>query len=136
MEEQLWHIDYQTKALQDFRARIQSLWNDEASREINMRYLNPHEDDSLKIVVSFKSQYQKLQDTEQKLFSATEHAATIEQLSSEFAQLIDYVDEDIHIAQQLGEQYKSQIANANALVSDIQKLIAEAKANCEGVANE
>src|SRR5688572_14612448 len=124
MEEQLWYIDQQTKALQEFRNAIRNLWDDEASRDLNMRYLNPHQDDSGYMVDGFRQQYKKLLETDTLMDSAVEHAEIAETLSEAIAELIVFVDEDIQTAYQYSEQYKEHIAQAQSLLPEIEDLIA------------
>ena len=50
MEEIIWFIQQCSRELQNFRSDIRSSWEDEASKELNSRYLNPHEDDNQEMI--------------------------------------------------------------------------------------
>jgi hypothetical protein len=132
-EDELWYLAQQSRVLQDFRLQIRTLWEDEAARDINMRYLSPHQDDNARMIESFQLQRQNLLYTEEKIALSEEHADEAEKYSTEVNLLIEYVDEDIHVAYQFNEQYKGHIAVANSLIPEVEELIESANCACEGV---
>src|SRR4051794_7183658 len=42
LENDLWLLEQQSRALQECRRDLAWVWNDEAARELNRRYLDPH----------------------------------------------------------------------------------------------
>jgi hypothetical protein len=47
--EELWRLGQQSRVLQEFRANTRRVWNDQAAKDINGKYLEPHKDESSKM---------------------------------------------------------------------------------------
>jgi hypothetical protein len=85
------------------------------------------------MIESLQLQRQSLLYTEEKIMLSKEHADEVENYSGEVNQLIEFVDEDIHVAHQFDELYKGHIAVANSLIPEVDELIESANCACEGV---
>jgi len=133
MEEILWYTKQQSRTLHEFRQEIQGLWDDSAARDINMRYLNPHQDDDNKMVDGFQGQYDALEKAKVKLNSANEHALQAEKLSQEIFELLEATQQDVDTAYHFEEQYKEHHFITRTLLAQIAQSIALANSVCEGV---
>lgn len=133
MEDELWYMKHCSQELQEFRAFIDSFWTDEASKDINLRYLNPHQDDDRKMNVSLSQQDQALREAEKNLETASEHAQAAGELSLQALQQMEYTEEDIQVAYEHHEQFRSNNSLAVSLLPKITKLVNQANAACEGV---
>jgi len=136
MEDEIWYMKQQSRVLQEFRREIQGFWDDEAAREMNVRYLNPHEDDDTQMTTGLDGQQNALQEAQVKLTSASEHALRAEKLSVEVLEQLELAEQDVSIAYQFYEQYRDYHSHARSFLPEIEKLIAEANSVCRGVAKE
>lgn len=136
MEDEIWYMKQQSRVLQEFRRDVQGFWDDEAAREMNVRYLNPHEDDDKQMITGLDGQQNALQEAQVKLASASEHALRAEKLSVEMLEQLEYADQDVSIAYQFYEQYQDYHSHARSFLPEIEKLITEANSVCRGVAKE
>lgn len=133
MEDALWYMQQQSRVLQEFRKGIQRLWNDEASRTVNTKYLNPHEADDGIMLAEMQSQSQNLQEAKAKLQSADQHALEANRLSSEVGEYLTYCQQEVHTAYQYYEQYRDHHSRARTLLPQIEDAIDKANSVCRGV---
>jgi hypothetical protein len=136
MEEILWYTKQQSRLLQEFRQEIQGFWDDEAARDINMRYLNPHQDDDKGMMDGFQGQSNALEEAKVKLSSANEHALQATKLSQEVAELLESTQQEVDIAHQFEEQYQEHHSIARSLLPQIAQSITLANSVCDGVATQ
>jgi hypothetical protein len=134
MEEQLWYAQQQSRVLREFRENIQGLWNDEASRELNTRYLNPHEEDDKQMLGHLQSQLTSLNLSSNSLVAAQQNALKAEKLSLECVETLKLAEEDSATAEQFYEQHRNYLVSAQGRFSEIERLIAQANHACNGVA--
>lgn len=59
-DDEIWRMGQVFRQLQEYRKDIRRQWDDAASRKINSRYLNPHEEDTQKMIKDLIDQKQKL----------------------------------------------------------------------------
>ena len=136
MEETLSQFRHQSRALQDLRQRIAPHWNDEASRRINMSYLNPHQSDDENMLVSLSEEHKSLTVATSNLDVASANALDIERLSQELADLLGYSREDLNTATQILEEHREHLSMAKAMFPEIEKAISEANSICSGIPKE
>ncbi|MBZ0291581.1 MAG: hypothetical protein K8L99_03345 [Anaerolineae bacterium] len=132
MEEELWQIQRQSHRLQEFRIEIQGLWDDDAARHINLAMLNPHQDDDADMVKAFGDQHNNLNECEHHRELAVENADTASELSREFNEIIERVDEDIEVAIQFEQQYHSFRSESQRILAEVDPLISQAKEAIQG----
>lgn len=133
MEEELWYMQQQSRVVQEFRRDIERLWNDEASRAINTRFLNPHEADDKLMLAQMSSQHENLKEADAKLQTADQHAQEANRLSLEAAEFLQYSQQEVDTAYQYYEQYRDHHSAARELLPQIQEAINKANSVCQGV---
>lgn len=136
MEEELWRIQRQSQALQEFRHEIQPLWADEAEREFNIRFFLPHENDDKQMIERLGRYFNLGQEIDQRLNSANQCRLRIEMLSLELTECLDAIDQDVNTAYQLQEQYLEYVSLVGATLPQVANLIAQANNSCQGVPTE
>lgn len=133
MDDELWYLQKQSQRLQEFRREIQAKWADEAARELNLRFLNPHETDSASLVGNLIQQDAGLSKAATKLNAAQALSLEIEKLSATVIKQLDYCKQDIAMFHQVHEQYREYHSGARALFPTIEELIDRANSICKGV---
>ncbi|HKQ09099.1 MAG TPA: hypothetical protein VJ464_28510 [Blastocatellia bacterium] len=95
MEEALWSLAQQSRVLQDLRKDNRSVWNDEAAREINSRYLDPHEIDSQQMLAALGQQQNSLDLIDAKLKEAQADAQQADAYARVVIDKLKFVEQDI-----------------------------------------
>lgn len=101
----LWRSQQQSRTLQEFRKEIRFSWNDHAAKELNSRYLYPHEEEDLRLLEALGQQVRVLEEANEKLVKIREHVRTANQLSTKIADILQDVELDIEIAYQHYDQH-------------------------------
>lgn len=130
--EELWKIQQQSQALQEFRHEIQPLWADEAEREFNVRFFLPHENDDKQMLEQLNKYFELGHEIGQMLDSANQHRLRIEKLSFELTECLDSIEQDVNTGYQLQEQYREYVSLVEALIPQVADLIMQANASCQG----
>jgi hypothetical protein len=136
VDDELWHLEQQSNRLQAFRQEIQAKWADEAARELNLRYLNPHEQDGASLVANLVQQFDRLGEAATKFDAAEALSLDVETMSATISSQIEYCKQDITVFHQLYEQYREYGSGARALFPTIEELINRANTLCKGVPTE
>lgn len=136
MENELWRVKQQSRILQEFRGEIDPFWNDEAAKEMNLRYLNPHQDSDQRMLVNLREQNNNLNEAEFKLNSASKHGIQAERLSQLVAEQVEYTEQEMAVSLQFFEQYQEYLSITESLFPEIEDLIAQANSVCKGVPKE
>jgi hypothetical protein len=130
LEETLWPLSQQSRALQELRRDIRHVWNDEAAREINSRYLNPHESDDGRMQTALNKQKDLLEQAGQKLESTREFAQLIEECAAVVTEKLRFVEQDMDNAYSNYDLYVQYNSDARAKFPLVQELISHANAAC------
>lgn len=77
----LWLIKRLTYELQEYRQMYHGRWSDDASRTINNRFLDPHEEDSSQMLDNLQSHIQDLNEIDQYIDSLNDQVEKIRALS-------------------------------------------------------
>ncbi|MBA3531140.1 MAG: hypothetical protein H0T73_04375 [Ardenticatenales bacterium] len=133
MADELWYIEQQSRVLQEFRGQVSTHWDDEASREINLRYLDPHHLDDAKMLAALRQQHTALDEGEHKLGVVRDIALTIEEVSVAIEEYLESCKQEVRICYQLLEQYREYHSGAQSLFPKIEALINQANSVCKGV---
>lgn len=130
MDEILWFLGKRSQTLQHFRADIRGTWDDEAAKDLNLRYLNPHEEDNQQMLASLQYQQGQIHRTQTELEAAHQHSIKAEYHSQQVQQSLRHqVQESQQAYHCLGvatESYK----NAQASLPAIEHLMHKANAAC------
>ncbi len=126
MIEELWSLAQQSRILQAFRQEIQGVWNDEAARELNARYLNQHQDDDDRMRRSLDGQQRALQDMDLQLANAAELAVEATKLAEQVRALLHVVDQDVRTAYAQHELAARSVNAAKTQFPVIEQLLGQA----------
>jgi hypothetical protein len=88
IRDELWQLEQRSRELQGTRDEARAVWDDQSSRTINDRYLNPHK-------VFSETLLEALKDQQAALAEAHSHTVEIEKAHIQFNQLVIEVTEDI-----------------------------------------
>lgn len=130
MEDELWSFTQQSRSLQDLRSDIRAVWDDEAARQLNGRFLEPHRADDDEIRRSLRDQRDTLTRMEASLGIANQACITADDRATEVREALDYVQKEITDAGRaydLGVAYES---DAKARLPMVQACIDRANAAC------
>ncbi|WP_045442658.1 hypothetical protein [Picosynechococcus sp. NKBG042902] len=131
LEESLWKLKQRSRELQDYRRRIQKIWQDDAATQLNQRYFSPHEKDSQEFLAALSRQLFMLNTTDEKLQSAKQWIQEANQLSAQIEVLIDAAKQDIARFYSEYGVFQEQNAAAKSELSLIDQLIAQANSCCD-----
>ena len=131
LDEAYWSATQQARVLQELRRDVRLVWEDEAAREINSRYLNPHEADDLSLREQIKEQVETLKQAEQKFEVAEDLSRQAEEFSKTVAERNQFARQDLDNAYGSYDVFVQYDADARAKFPAIQQLINRANAACE-----
>lgn len=98
MEDMLWSMTQESRVLKELRQEIGGVWNDDASRELNSRYLDPHENEDSRMLVDLNKQKNALDESDAKLVSAETQGRYAEEYGSLVAESLKASKQDIQSA--------------------------------------
>jgi hypothetical protein len=130
LEEVLWSMSQQSRALQDLRKDIGRVWDDEAAREINSRFLNPHEQDDGRMRREMDEQGKLLERAGRELESATDFARQVDECAAAVAERLRFAEQDMDSAYSSYDLYVHYNAEAASKFPAVQELIRRANAAC------
>jgi len=133
MEDELWNTHHQSRVLQELRQRIAPQWDDEAARDLNLRYLNPHAEEDGQMLEEFRHQIQALGACDQSMYVVGEHVLAVERLSVEILEQLGQSEQELMTHYQYIEHHAEAVELARTLFGDVKSRIAEASAICKGV---
>lgn len=70
MEDDLWSMTQVSRVLQDLRADIRSVWEDDTSRDLTRRYFDPHHDGDRRMLEGLNDQKAAIDESSVSLDSA------------------------------------------------------------------
>lgn len=130
MEELLWRMRRRSQDLQELRDSIQILWDDDAAREINGRYLNPHQDDAKRISLALNTQHEALEHSQLSVHDADRRQARAKELSLVIQQSLALAVHETRQALVNYDQSLHHAALARELVPQIYQYIQAANTSC------
>jgi uncharacterized membrane protein YgaE (UPF0421/DUF939 family) len=122
----IWRMSQISRELQEYRKAIQFQWDDEASRELNTRYSNPHEEDDKKMMEMLHAQEKKLDRLNTHLISLYEILIKLNLLSSEVERLLGKVKNEMNRAYANYDVYKENHSMSKSQLPKVYDLIAKA----------
>lgn len=131
LDDAIWSITQELRVLQDLRRDIRVVWEDEAAREINSRYLNPHEVDALSMRDELQEQAELLQQADQKLDAAKEFSRQADNLSIAVAERNQFARQDLDNAYSSYDVFLQYNADARSKLPAVQQLINKANSSCK-----
>ena len=131
LEEALWSINQQARVLQDLRRDIRLVWEDEAARELNGRYLNPHESDDLSMRQQMKEQVELVNQAHNKVREAKEFGQQAEDFAKTVCERTQFARQDLDSAYSNYDLYVQYNSDARSKFPIIQRLINQANDACD-----
>lgn len=131
MEETLWKMSQQSRELQDLRREVGVIWDDEASRELNKRYLDPHADDDQAMRESLAQQDAALDQADGSLRSSREHALRAERLALEVSEWLREVEQHLNSAYDYYDLFMRYKTAASERFPVIERLLSDANGSCK-----
>jgi hypothetical protein len=131
LDDAIWSINQEMRVLQDLRRDIRVVWEDEAAREINGRYLNLHDVDALSMRNEMQEQSELLKQADSKLHAAKEFRGQADSLSKTVAERSQFARQDLDNAYSSYDLFVQYNADARSKLPTIQQLINRANSACE-----
>jgi len=133
MEELIWQFARSNRELQNLRKDIKSVWDDDAARAINSRYLDPHESDAHQVQISLQKQYTYISEARKFRRLALEEARRIDDFSHKIDVSLEATDREMSLVFSSHEEARNLYTKTQALFPQIDQFIQSANSTCEGV---
>jgi hypothetical protein len=130
LEGTLWLMSQQSRVLQDLRKDVGRVWDDEAAREINSRFLNPHEEDDVRMRGGMSEQRSRLERVGRELEAAEVCAQQVNECAAAVAERLRFAEQDMDSAYSNFDLYVHYNAEANSKFPAVRELIRRANAAC------
>lgn len=131
LEDDLWLLSQQSRSLQDLRREIRHVWDDEAARAINSRYLAPHEQDEERLRDALNEQSRALESAARELTAADGFARRADECGAVVAEKLRFAEQDMDNAFSNYDLYVRYNSDARSKFSVVSELIDHANAACE-----
>ncbi|MFL6255145.1 MAG: hypothetical protein ACJ74T_08975 [Pyrinomonadaceae bacterium] len=131
LEDDLWLLSQQARSLQDLRKDIGHVWDDEAARAINSRYLTPHEQDDGELRDALKEQSRALESAAKELAAADGFARRADECGAVVAEKLRFAEQDMDNAFSNYDLYMRYNLDARSKFPVVSELIDHANAACE-----
>jgi hypothetical protein len=130
MEDLLYTMTRESHALQELRKDIQGIWVDTAARELNGRYLNPHESEDQQMLAALNNQKNNLDQTKIKLDSAQTCAQQAARHAEEVIDNLQSAEQELAKVRNDYDRYKQYDSEARSNLPIIQGWIDRANDAC------
>jgi len=131
MHEALWSMSQRSRSLQDLRKDIRTVWNDEAARDVNDRYLDPQEFEDDRMKTALGEQRELLEHAAQTLDSTTDLTLLIDECSAFVTEKLQFAEQDMDNSYSDFDQYVHYNSEARSKFPLVLELIDHANAACE-----
>ena len=130
MGDTLWRMKQRSRTLQEYRKDIRGLWQDEAAKTLNHRYLNPHEDDEQKMIEFMEKQVQGLEKAKNELKKAKEYALEADLYSQKVEHFLEREKQEVKQANHSYDLSIEYYGLTQAELLNIYELIQQANRSC------
>ena len=131
MDEVLWSMSQRSRALQDLRKDISHVWDDEAAREINSRYLNLHEQDDHRMRIAMNEQCELLEQGQEQLEATKDLALQVDEGSAVVTEKLRFAEQDLNNSYSNFDLYVHYNSEACSRFPLVQELLSHANSACE-----
>ena len=132
MEDMLWSMTQESRTLQDLRKDIRGIWQDEAARELNGRYLDPHETEDQQMLAGLNRQKDALDQSRVELASAENSARQVEEYGTFVDEGLKSIEQKLQNLYENYETYARYHPQAHSKLPEIKKLLDLANSACIG----
>lgn len=131
LEDILWRMGQQSRVLQDLRREIQPVWDDNAAREVDSRYLNTHAADDERLLEQLHLQDESLDQSASQMAAAQEEGRRAEEQAVVVMEQLRFANQDLQGAYGHYDVYARYHVAARGKFPQVQALIREANASCD-----
>ena len=128
LEDTLWAIQRQSRALQDVLADARLVWRDANARAAEQRFLQPRAEAEGTVITSVGAQHISLNAAAEDVMRADEHHRTAAEQSALVSQLCEQCRQNAQSAFTEANSANTQAQMADALAAEARVLIAQAAA--------
>jgi hypothetical protein len=132
LEEALWLLAQQSRALQELRRQVAFIWDDSAARYVNERYLDPHETDDRDLRDALRLQLAALAQAEASLTAAGAFGMEAERLAAEIEDWLRPAAEEQRVADYQYNLCVKRSRDAQDRLPIIKQLVVQANGTCTG----
>jgi len=133
MEEILWRFARNNQELQDLRKDIRGVWDDDAARSINSRYLDPHEAAAREVETALQKQNVYISEARKFRHQALEEARRVDDFSHKALLGLESTGREMSLVFSSHEEARNLYSMGQALFPQIDHYIQSANSTCEGV---
>lgn len=130
MDDQLWYLSQQTRALREFRSELQGQWNDSAARDVNGRYLDPLDEAATALLESLDALQRSLGSAHASLEAAALAERAADAADERVREGLTAAQQQVPMADDQHEQFLRDQAEAQAEFGLVVQLIEQANRCC------
>lgn len=132
MEEILWKFARKNRDLSELRKDIKGIWNDDASRDINRKYLNPHETDAKEVQTALQKQYTYVVEASKFRNQALTAERRVSDILDKMTRSLNATDREMTLVYSSYEEARKLHARAQDILPQVDQFIQSANSSCEG----
>ncbi len=132
MEETLWKFARKNRDLRELRQDIAGIWQDDAARDINSRYLNPHESDAEEVLEALQKQYTYITEAAKFRSLAREEERSAADFTDKMTRSLHATEKEMALVFSSHEETLRLHGKAQDLIPKIDQLIQSANSSCQG----
>lgn len=130
LENDLWLLEQHSRSLQECRRDIAWVWDDEAARELNRRYLDPHTDDDEELRKSLHEVIEQLSRLSEAISDAEDAIQVAEDRAERVARELGEMDREMTEAERARMLAMSYVDEVDDVLPKIAELLANAENAC------
>lgn len=130
MEDLLWSITQESRVLRELRKEIRGVWDDEASRELSSRFLDPHESEDQQMLASLAQQKDFLEKSQTKLQSSKTYAQQAEENAQVVVESLKSITQEESSIYSYHDTFAHYDSEARAIFPIVRRLINQANNAC------
>lgn len=129
-EETIWYMNQTSSELVDFRKDIKARWADHAARQINDRYLDPHDENDRKMLDFLRMHHSKLSQVKDHIERAYEYTVQFNELSLDMEEMLNGINQEIGRARENHDAFRINRKEASDRLAIVYELIQKADSAC------
>lgn len=126
MEDLLWSMTQGSRVLQELRKDIRGVWDDEATRELTSRYLDPQEIEDQHMLAGLNQQMATLDQSQAKLESAQNYSRQVEEHAEVVSERLKSTDQEMKTSHGYVNTFEHYHSEARATFPAVQSLLDQA----------
>ena len=133
MEEILWKFARRNRDLSELRKDIKGIWHDDAARDINRKYLDPHESDAQEVQSALQKQYVYVAEASKFRHQALTAERRVSDLVDKMTRSLNATDKEMTLVYSSYEESRELHNRAKDILPKVDQLIQSANSSCRGV---